>query len=314
MYLDLHCDTIWKFIDHEQHRDLKNNPFSVNLEKMKQGECMLQCFACFVASARVEDPFGYYQVMRKLMKAEEEKYKDCFRLVTTAKEAEERQAQGLFSGLLTVEDGGILEGKMERLDQLYDDGIRLITLLWNDDNCIGHTHSADPEHMAMGLKPFGFEVVEQMNEKKMIIDVSHMSDGGFWDVIKHSKSPILASHSNARAVCGHTRNMTDDMIRALANKGGIMGINFFDRFLREKNEDLLEAMVVHMEYIRNIGGIDMLAIGTDFDGFSGPCPISGCDEMELLWNQMRKHGFHESEIEKIQYKNGLRFMKDVLGE
>ena len=120
---------------------------------------------------------------------------------------------------------------MNRLHTLYQEGVRLVTLLWNEENCIGSPNSKDRKIMQKGLKPFGFEVVEQMNSLGMLIDVSHLSDGGFWDVLSTSSKPIVASHSNARALCEHPRNLSDDMIRALAEKGGVIGLNFYPYFV-----------------------------------------------------------------------------------
>ena len=119
-----------------------------------------------------------------------------------------------------MEEGGVLNEKQERLEELYRLGIRLITLTWNYENCLGYPNSRDGEVMNRGLKAFGLEIVERMNALGMLVDVSHLSDGGFWDCIRVSRAPIIASHSNARALCGVPRNLTDDMLRALAEKGG----------------------------------------------------------------------------------------------
>ena len=142
--------------------------------------------------------------------------------------------------------------------------------------------------MAKGLKPFGFEVVERMNEIGMVIDVSHLSDGGFYDVAKHSKQPFVATHSNCRAIANESRNLTDDMIKILANKGGVMGLNLVPAFLDASNKSRIEYMVKHIKHIKNVGGIDTVAIGADFDGMGGDFEIDNVGDMTSLFDALVK--------------------------
>lgn len=312
MYIDLHCDTLWKLIEDTEQSNLLHNSFSVDIEKLKKGDSLLQMFACFVPGAQIEDAYSYGMEMIGLMEKQETLYGEFFGIVTSYEEAAENYKQGKCSGMLTIEDGGMLENQLERLEELYKKRIRLMTLLWNDENCIGYPNSQNQDIMKKGLKPFGFQVIEKMNEMGMIVDVSHLSDGGFWDVIDHSKKPPAASHSNVRSLCPHPRNLTDEMIKALGNAGGIAGINFYHHFLDDSARDLLERMADHIAYIRNIGGIDMIALGSDFDGFDGPLEIGSSEEMEKLWHVLGKRGFSEREIEKIQYKNAAQYLKEAL--
>jgi membrane dipeptidase len=189
-----------------------------------------------------------------------------------------------------------------------------MTLLWNYENQLGYPNF-QIEHKDKGLKEFGIQVVEEMNRLGMLIDVSHLSDGGFYDVAKYSKQPFVASHSNARECTMHLRNLTDDMIRVLAEKGGIMGLNFESFFLNEGEPTALstvEDMIRHLKHIRNVGGIDVMAIGTDFDGTMHSSQIAHLGEMEKLTVALKKNRFSEEEIDKIYYKNALRIIKQVL--
>ena len=165
--------------------------------------------------------------------------------------------------------------------------------------------------MQKGLKPFGFEVVEQMNSLGMLIDVSHLSDGGFWDVLSTSSKPIVASHSNARALCEHPRNLTDDMIRALAEKGGVIGLNFYPYFVNPAGHASVSALAEHALHLFYIGGEDSVAIGTDFDGFDGVeiLEIEKAEEMERLWEALKAKGFTEAQIERIAYGNVKRVLQ-----
>ena len=189
--------------------------------------------------------------------------------------------------------------------------MRLLTLSWNYPNEIGYPN-CKKQYQIQGLTEFGQQVVHEMNELGMIIDVSHLSDQGFYDVANLSKKPFIASHSNARAILDHGRNLTDDMIRQLAEKGGIMGINFYGSFLNPSGESKVDDMVAHMKHIYNIGGIDVLAIGTDFDGIECSLEIANIGEIHKLMDALMKSGFTAAEIDKIFYKNSLRVMQECL--
>src|SRR5699024_2775635 len=161
-----------------------------------------------------------------------------------------------------------------------------------------------------GLKTFGKDAIEYMNHLGMIIDVSHLSDGGFYDVAKISKKPFIASHSNSRTLSPHQRNMTDEMIKILAEKGGVMGLNFAPQFLNEDisiRDSKIELMVKHLNYMKNIGGEDVIALGSDFDGIGGNLELDSSDKMYLLFDALRVDGWSERLIEKLAYKNALRF-------
>lgn len=168
--------------------------------------------------------------------------------------------------------------------------------------------------MNKGLKKKGIETIERMNELGMLVDVSHLSDGGFWDVVKHSKKPFVASHSNARALASHPRNLTDDMIKAIANAGGTIGINYFGRFLsnRDDNISYVSDIVNHIKYIRNIGGDDVLSLGGDFDGVDSTLEMANVGEMNKLLHALKKDKFSDDFIEKLWEKNVTRVIKDVL--
>lgn len=332
-WIDMHCDTlseIWR----GNAQSLECNGLCVDLERLKKAGAKTQFFACFVNAAGSgsdvwERAWKNVLGMTELARSSEG---EQLHFIREAGEVEggnpinpvcppvpEQEFSGI-KGILTVEEGGVLNGKMERLDELYRRGIRLITLTWNYENCIGSPNSLDPQVMERGLKPFGIQMVERMNELGMIIDVSHLSDGGFWDCIRCSRTPIVASHSNARSLCSHPRNLTDEMLRALGNKGGVAGVNFYSAFLREKNgtgESVragLEDIVRHMRRMMDQAGEDAVALGTDFDGFETealPEKIRGVQDMDLLWEAMRQSGITSRQIDKIAYGNVSRIMKEV---
>lgn len=202
--------------------------------------------------------------------------------------------------------GRLRAGTVQRTEG-FDLGVRLITLTWNYENAFGI-----PNGNEGGLKPLGIEAVEEMNRLGILVDVSHLSDDGFWDVQKHSKRPFLASHSNARAVTGHQRNLTDDMIRAVAQAGGVIGLNFAPAFLGGEEESRVSDMVRHVLHIREKGGAEVLALGSDFDGIRGKLEIDGPDKFELLWEALCRAGLSETELEGMWHGNGERLLADVL--
>jgi membrane dipeptidase len=225
-------------------------------------------------------------------------------------DVKKNRAEGKISAFLTVEEGEAIEGKLQNLRNLYRLGVRLLTLTWNYPNCIGYPNF-EWEHKDKGLTPFGEEVVAEMNRLGMLIDVSHLSDQGFYDVARLSRKPFVASHSNARAITNHSRNLSDDMLRKLAEKGGITGLNFEADFLGDDGS--IDAMVRHIIHMRNVAGIDVIAIGTDFDGTSHLISIKDASYMGILFDALSKAGFRDREIEKISHKNAERVISEVLG-
>ena len=219
----------------------------------------------------------------------------------------------------TIEDGGVMGGEMQKLYRAYEDGVRLVTLTWNHENEIGYPNSTDRDIMQKGLKPFGFEVLEEMNRLGMVIDVSHLSDGGFLNVAEFAKKtgmPFVASHSNARAITAHPRNLPDMYIRKLSEAGGVMGLNFASHFLSDTQppdgESRICDMVTHILHIRKIAGSEVLAIGSDFDGVESRMEIDSPAKMVMLYETLHQTGLSEDELEKIFYKNAQRVLTAVL--
>ena len=222
---------------------------------------------------------------------------------------------GLSSAVLTMEDGRAVDSSLDRLRQFYDQGFRAIALTWNMENCFGYPNSRDPEKMSLGLKSFGKDAVRYMQELGILVDVSHLSDGGFWDVAELCQKPFIASHSNCRALSPHPRNLTDEMIRALADKGGVAGLNFLPGFVEaDTNADYSSATSIAKQarHMADVGGIECVAIGTDFDGFSGGAEISDCTKMDLLFTALEKEGFTSRQLELIARDNILRVMDDAV--
>lgn len=307
-YIDFHCDTASRMF--YKNRELFRNEYSVDIEKMEAGECLAQFFAMFINKKDLESPLRTASDMIDNFHKELYKNKDYIKLASDYKTLMENRSSKKISAFLTIEEGEALEGNISNLKFFHDKGVRLITLTWNYENSIGFPHSMK-DKASLGLKDFGKDLVQAMNHYKMLIDVSHLNDGGFNDVLRISDYPVVASHSNSRTVKGNSRNLDDDMIRKLADRGGLMGLNFCSEFMGENKTTSIEDIKNHIRHIRNVGGIDVLALGSDFDGISNQVEIQNVSEMDKL-HQALKEELSEDDIEKIYYKNALRLIRDVL--
>ena len=229
---------------------------------------------------------------------------------------------GKISGLLTVEEGGCCKGSLGVLRRMYELGVRMMTLTWNHDNELAAPQANPGGPLAAqtqrGLTETGFAFLAEMERLHMIVDVSHLSDRGFWDIVEHGTRPFAASHSNCRALCPHTRNLTDAMIRALAEKGGIAGLNYYAAFLDtdpvhpEACRSTVERIAEHAAHYKQVGGIGVLALGSDFDGIDGHHQLETAADMPLLADALRRAGFTEDEVERIFWRNARDFFEHNL--
>ena len=307
--IDMHCDTVLRLMD---GGNLRENDYGVDVQKLRAGDSLAQFFALFVDLKKTTDPLDTCLQMLDRFFIELEQNQDSIRLATSYQEMLDNREDDKISAILTIEEGGVLRGQIAHLRNLHRLGVRLITLTWNYPNEIGFPN-AGGEHRSKGLTEFGRDVVCEMNRLGILIDVSHLSDGGFYDVARLSQKPFVASHSNARAVTGHLRNLTDDMIRVLADKGGVIGINFCSEFLGTGTRSRVEDMIQHIRHIRKIGGMDVLAIGTDLDGIDPDLEIANSGEIGKLRQTLEMDRFSQTEIEKIFYRNAARLIQDTLG-
>ena len=310
-WIDMHCDTLSELLPAET---LEENSLCVDRKRMEQTKMLAEFFACFVYVPDGKWEEAYQKVMEMVARMEcETKENKKLKLIKTAKDLEYAEREELNLALLTVEEGGVLNGNRNRLEELYQRGVRLITLTWNYENCIGYPNSRNAQEMQKGLKSFGKQVVEEMNERGMLVDVSHLSDGGFWDCILLCKKPIIASHSNARALCAHPRNLSDEMLCALGECGGVVGLNFYPQFLQSDRSAEVLDIAKHGMHILQKAGEDSVALGTDFDGFeAGKNWIRGIEEIECVWDALKKAGMTERQLDKLSYQNVKRVLEEVL--
>ena len=327
--IDMHCDTILSLWEQGENASLRKNGLSVDIEKMVQGHVLVQNFALF--THRKEEAIPEKRTMDLMDRywSELEHNKDRLAPVLCFEDIEKNARDHKISCLLTLEDGGVVFDDLAMLRNYYRLGVRMIALTWNYPNGIGYPNLSmddftDYKQASLlqkvdnenGLTEFGIRYVKEMERLGMIVDVSHLSDAGFWDVVHHATKPFVASHSNARTICPVARNLDDDMIRALDQKGGVMGLNFCGDFLEThaaaNGPSRVEAMVRHILYIRDIASINCIGIGTDFDGIHSDLEIPSSAHMWKLQEALRRAGLPQEDIEKVFYRNVLRVYEETL--
>ena len=308
---DLHCDTLSELRKAEhagRPKSFAQNDLHIDLEKLQKGDYLLQCFAAFVNlgdKTPGADPLvtalEEIDQFKRIMAAYPEKIAPVY----TAADIRRNAAAGKISGMLTIEEGACCKGSVGVLRRMYELGVRMMTLTWNHENELA-SPQRNPGGVLVpqtekGLTGKGFEFLAEMERMHMIVDVSHLSDKGFWDIVEHGTRPFAASHSNCRALAPHTRNLTDEMIRALSERGGIAGLNYYAPFLDtdpthpENCRSTVELIAKHAAHYKQVGGAQMIALGSDFDGIDGPHQLENAAFLPLLADALRKEGFTEDE-------------------
>ena len=323
-YADLHCDTLYSAWLKGNNDIYDMDGAMADVAKIIQGGCRLQVYAIYMPSDDAGDdavcPYpgdeAYIESLCSIFLHTVQKHGDVFAPARSMQDVDRNTAEGKASGMLSMEDGRAVGGRFEKIRLFHDMGIRMIGLTWNHPNCFGFPNSPDAKEMQKGLTAFGKEAISCMNETGMIIDVSHLSDGGFRDVARLSRKPFIASHSNCRALNPHPRSMTDEMIRTLADSGGVMGLNFCPAFLSsdpEQQQAGADELARQLRHRINTGGLACAAIGTDFDGFDGGQEFSSADRMPALFKALEQRGFTPRELDQICRGNAERVFRDVIG-
>lgn len=307
--IDLHCDTIMQLLDHPDSGDLYRNTWKIDIEKLQKAHSKVQDFALFINLGKTNDPYGRYEEMRNLCTTQIHLYGEHIQHVLSYQDVESVYETGKIGALMSIEEGGVLGGDLDKLKQAYQDGVRLITLTWNYPNGLGEPHCGE-QHKKLTSK--GVEFVEAMQDLGIIVDCSHLNDAGTEQLGDILDVPFVASHSNAREVTAHTRNLPDNLIKLIANKGGVIGLNFAQSFLGTSPISRIEDIVKHGLYLINKGGEDVVALGTDFDGIKPDTEIKDTSEMYRLYDAFKEAGLSEEQCEKLFWKNADRLLKEIL--
>lgn len=322
-HIDLHCDTLYRLCDSPNDFFTTQNKqrSHVFFSGLQSSRTLLQCFSVFTDLAEIsgESPLSGFQ-----------KQLSCFRQILASADGallpvrssaalKECRKQNKTGALLTLEESFLSETPLSLLPEFYSAGIRIATLTWDYSTPLG----TSAQNLSLpglsssypGLTPTGLDFLAEAERLGILIDVSHLSDAGFHEVAAHTKKPFLASHSNARTVCNVPRNLTDDMLRILGKRGGLVGLCFHEPFLLpspSSPEDIASALLRHTVHILSVAGSDVLSLGTDFDGTPGNRFLPDITYLERLETLFKKGGLTTLQIEKIFYRNALRFLEDNL--
>ncbi len=321
LVIDTHCDTLLRVLGRNPYRQQqgayrlhdRHTEGHIDLPRLKEGGVDVQFFAAYI------EPI--YKPDRSLKRAmqifdafytELDANPDSMLLATTVQDIITAKEQGKVAAVMAIEGGESLEGDLGVLRMFHRLGVRSIGLTWNERNDIAD--GVGDSRSKGGLSVFGAAVIEEMNRLGILVDVSHLSDPGFWDVIEISKHPIIASHSNARAVCNHRRNLDDEQIKALAKNGGVMGMNFAANFVREDGKPTLADLLDHIDHIVQLVGPHHVGLGSDFDGIgAAPEGLHDVSAMPIITEGLLKRGYSDEHIRLILGGNYLRVFQEVWG-
>ncbi len=279
---DLHCDTITEC--YKRNVNLKESELDISLEKGKFLEEWKQVYAIWLPDEyRGETAEIYYENVL-------EKFK--------------KETEGVSGAILAVEGGSALGGKIENVEKFKNDGVKIVTITWNKENELGSGCFSDED---TGLTSFGKEAIKEMIKNRIVPDVSHLSEKGFYDLCDTTDFPFIASHSDAYQLNAHVRNLKDEQIKIISNRGGLIGLNFYNKFLGlEKNS--LDTITSHAEHMLSLGAENTLALGSDYDGCSIYPELKGVEKMQDLHLHFEKY-FGKALADKIFFENAEKYFQ-----
>lgn len=313
---DLHCDTLdaLAMSDTGPYADLGvakggtlgHNGLQLSADRLG-GMAWCQCLAIWVP----DDLHGmtahqWYRTVADWFLADAQGEPQSVTRVTDASKIEASLAPGHLTGMLTVENGSPIGHDLGVIEEFARDGVKMVTLTWNGKNSI-----ASGNVTTDGLSSFGREVVRSLEDHRIVVDVSHLNDHGFADLLKVATRPFVASHSNSRAVCDHPRNLTDDEFRAIRDMGGLVGINYFRQFIATRNapadgEVTFDELSAHIQHFLDLGGEQVLALGSDFDGSTVPAWLDGCQHVPAFHDRVVER-FGQDVADRMFFQNAHEF-------
>lgn len=307
MIVDGHADVLWKMLETPNLDFYKaEDSLAVNFPNLVEGNVNVQVFAIFVStfsssrfSLALKSIDNFYQKINLLGKIE---------IATSNEDVIKILANGSKVAILSLEGAEAIEGDLYKLRTLYRLGVRVIGPTWNYANEVA---DGILEERGGGLTKFGFSLIDEVNHLGMLLDVSHLSEKGFYEVLGKSHKPILASHSNCRTICSHPRNLTDDQINSIIAVNGMIGVTFVKSFISDSLTPTIDDLLLHVEHIAELGGINNIGIGSDFDGANTIVMLENASKFNNLLNALIKN-YSNDQVEGIMGQNWLNYYKRVL--
>ena len=302
---DLHCDTALALLgeNYDSCGNLRRNPYHIDLDRVSILPGYAQCFACYTTTGDYPDGLSPLQIFERELAtilSQIEANADRIALAYSGSQIEANRRKGIFSGVLTIEGPAGIDFNPELLEDLYKIGFRITTLGWNEKNSLTGSHITGG-----GLTELGREYVREAQRVGMLVDVSHISDEGFWDIMEITNRPIIASHSNSRAVWDVSRNLTDDMFRAICQTGGVAGINLYSDFLGADPD--LTTVCDHILHFLSLDPAGThIALGGDLDGCDRlPAGFSGVQDYPKLAESLLNAGLTDEQVMNIFWNNAI---------
>lgn len=311
---DAHCDLVDRLMRGKSELGIRSSMGHVDIPRMRKGGVDAQVFACCTYGSK--QPKSIVEQKLSLLHSQFRKYSSHIELALKLSDISKAEQAGKLSGIFAIEGGDAIENDLDNLRMFHKLGVRIMTIAWKSNDW------ADASQQKMkhnGLTEFGKDVIREMNRLGIIIDTSHSADKTVEDILQITNDPIIASHSNAKALCNHPRNLTDHLIEVVASSGGVICVNFYPPFVRKYRacdppRPSFTKVVDHIEHIIKIGGIDSVGIGSDFDGIDKV--VEGLEDSTKMPNitaELLKRGYLEEEITKIMGGNFLRVFGQVCG-
>ncbi len=309
---DLHCDTAYEMYRTKQ--ELLKNSLGVDLEKYRVFDKKAQVFAIWSDEALGDDEaYVNFKHVSLEFKQQIENNSTQVCLCSDGAQLDSALNEGKTCAIMSVEDARLLGNDLSRLEVLYDEGVRILTLCWKGKTVIGGSYDTDE-----GLTDFGFEVLKECERLGIVVDVSHMSEKGFWDVANKAQKPFIASHSNANLICSHKRNLTDVQYRTVASCGGIVGVNLVAKHLAKAyaestpdDNTVLGTVCSHIEHFLEIDD-RALCLGLDFDGTERLPGLEDVSKIPVLYQALTNRGLDELVADSVFFGNAHRFFKTAL--
>lgn len=308
LIVDGHCDTLLHAANEKRNICRPSDTGHIDLIRLKQGGVKVQFFAAFIET--IYKPFSSLTRATQLIDTFYSEIELCGGLLVpgfSLRQIKRDLKDGKITAILGIEGGEALNADLAVLRMLFRLGVRFLGLTWNQRNQIAD--GVGESITGGGLTRFGREVVREMNSLGMVIDLAHISEAGFWDVLQVSGHPVIVSHANCYKLCDHPRNLKDDQIQALAKTGGVFGLSFVPDFMGKNIDDFLD----HLDYVAGLAGTDVIAIGSDFDGIEEtPEGLKDCRCYPGITAKLMERGYTEKEIRGIMGENMFRLMEQVL--